>query len=106
MGAYWWSRYGDFSPGEDNYPHMGEVVAYYRVKRGFRRQEDLAVALGCSKRSVEEWEREVTLSSPNERRKVLSRLLRIPPCLLALDWHFMAENNKNSGIVDLYRVQE
>src|SRR5579875_53087 len=96
MPGYWWSRYGDFSPGVGVYPHVGQVIAHYRVKRGFRRQEDLATALGCSKRVVEELEGAASVKGPDslERRQVLARLLRIPPALLALDWRFLMENGK------------
>lgn len=89
--SYWWSRYGDFSPGTGIYPHVGEVITSYRFKRGFRTQQDLAVALGVSKRTVEELEGTVNLNTPDsiERRQTIARLLRIPPALLALDWRFM-----------------
>lgn len=91
MGNYWWSRYGNFAPGVGAYPHMGQVIAHYRVKRGFRRQEDLAIALNYSKRQIEEWEGTSNMKSPEsvERRQLLGRLLRIPPALLALDWHYL-----------------
>jgi transcriptional regulator with XRE-family HTH domain len=94
--VYWWSRYGDFDPGVGIYPHMGQVIAYYRLKRGLRTQQDLAIALGCSKRTVEELEGTVNMNTPDsvERRQVLALLLKIPPALLALDWRFMVyENN-------------
>lgn len=96
MPGYWWSRYGDFSPGIGVYPHMGQVIAHYRVKRGFRRQEDLATALGCSKRVIEELEGAASVKGPDslERRQVLARLLRIPPALIALDWRFLMEHDK------------
>jgi transcriptional regulator with XRE-family HTH domain len=96
MSGYWWSRYGDFSPGIGVYPHAGQVIAHYRVKRGFRRQEDLATALGCSKRVIEELEGASSVKGPDslDRRQILVRLLRIPPALLALDWRFMMENGK------------
>jgi transcriptional regulator with XRE-family HTH domain len=96
MRNYWWLRYGDFSPGIGVYPHVGQVIAYYRVKRGFRRQEDLATALGCSKRAVEELEGAASVKGPDslDRRQVLARLLRIPPALLALDWRFMMDYSK------------
>jgi hypothetical protein len=52
--TYWWSRYGNFNPGIGIYPHMGQVIAHYRVKRGFRTQQELAIALEYSKRTIEE----------------------------------------------------
>ena len=93
---YWWSRYGDFEPGIGIYPHMGQVIANYRLKRGYRTQQDFATALGCSKRTIEELEGTVNMNTPDsiERRQIIARLLRIPPALLALDWRFMTyENN-------------
>ncbi len=100
----WWSRYGDFSPGAGVYPHMGEVIAYYRLKRGLRTQQDLAIALGCSKRTVEELEGTMNLNTPDsiERRMVIAKLLRIPPALLALDWRFMVYQSSRVGQEDIF----
>ena len=96
---YWWSRYGDFDAGSGIYPHMGQVIASYRLKRGFRTQQDFAIALNYSKRTVEELEGTVNLNSPDsiDRRQVIAKLLRIPPALLALDWRFMVYDQNNSG---------
>ena len=93
--TYWWSRYGNFDPGPGIYPHMGQVIASYRVKRGFRTQQELAIALGYSKRTIEELEGTVNVNNPDsiERRQLIARLLRIPPALLALDWRFMVYDN-------------
>jgi len=68
--TYWWSRYGRFNPGVSVYPHMGQVIAYYRVKRGLRTQQELATALGYSKRTIEELEGTVNMNNPDsiERR--------------------------------------
>jgi transcriptional regulator with XRE-family HTH domain len=98
MEQYWWSCYGDFEPGEGIYPHMGQVIAHYRLRRGLRTQNDLAIALGYSKRSIEELEGSMNLNTPDsvERRMLLAKLLRIPPALLALDWRFMVYPNNNS----------
>lgn len=95
---YWWSRYGDFDAGSGIYPHMGQVIASYRLKRGFRTQQDLAIALNYSKRTVEELEGTVNLNSPDsiDRRQIIAKLLRIPPALLALDWRFMVYDQSNS----------
>jgi transcriptional regulator with XRE-family HTH domain len=91
----WWSRYGNFDPGIGVYPHMGQVVAHYRLKRRFKTQQDLAIALGISKRTVEELEGTVNMNAPDsiERRQVIARLLKIPPALLALDWRFMVSDD-------------
>lgn len=90
--AYWWSRFGNFAPGVGIYPHMGQVITEYRIRRGFQTQKALAIALGYSERTIQELEGSMNLDAPDsiERRMVLARLLQIPPCLLALDWRFMA----------------
>jgi hypothetical protein len=44
IDAYWWSRYGLFAPAVGIYPHMGQVIAEYRVRRGFQTQKALAIA--------------------------------------------------------------
>ncbi len=95
--THWWSRYGDFDLGTGIYPHMGQVIACYRLKRGLRTQQDLAIALSCSKRTIEELEGTANMNAPDsvERRQVLARLLKIPPALLALDWRFMVYENTN-----------
>lgn len=49
---YWWSDYREFSPGEGILPHMGEVIAYYRQRRGFKTQADFAIAANTTTRSV------------------------------------------------------
>src|SRR5579884_1410302 len=82
---YWWSRFGDYPPGEYNGPHMGRVVADYRV-RVYNTQKDFAKVVGVDPRTIEEWEASVFISNI-ERRVLLARLLKIPPALLALDWH-------------------
>jgi transcriptional regulator with XRE-family HTH domain len=96
--VYWWSRYGTFDAGMSIYPHMGQVIAYYRLKRGFRTQQELAIALNVSKRTVEELEGTVNLNSPDsiDRRQIIAKLLRIPPALLALDWRFIVYDQNNS----------
>lgn len=82
---YWWSCYARFKPGEGVLPHMGEVIAEYRQKRGFKTQTDLAIAAGVTPRLVTEWETKAMLRDP-ERRILLAKLLKIPPALLGLDW--------------------
>jgi tetratricopeptide (TPR) repeat protein len=91
IAAYWWSRFGNFAPGVGIYPHMGQVITEYRIRRGFQTQKALAIALGYSERTIQELEGSMNLDAPDsiERRMVLARLLQIPPCLLALDWRFM-----------------
>src|SRR5579885_778602 len=110
--TYWWFRYGVFDPGVGIYPHMGQVIAHYRIKRGFRTQQELAIALGYSKRTIEELEGTVNMNNPDsiERRQMIARLLRIPPALLALDWRFMVYDDHstdgNNIFTDLAQLLE
>jgi len=91
---YWWSRYGDFSPGERILPHMGEVIAEYRKRRGYETQKAFAIAAGVSLRTVQEWETMI-MTHYHERRRFLAKMLQIPPALLGLDWRLIVfENNK------------
>ena len=99
MGSwYWWNRYGTFSPGVGNLPHMGEVIALYRAKR-YRSQADFALAAGYSKRAIEEWESSV-FTHDHERRIFLAKMLRIPPALLGLDWRLVAFDNNQGEYKD------
>ncbi|MBX5450346.1 hypothetical protein [Thermogemmatispora sp.] len=86
-GSYWWSRYGDFPPGDFNQPHHGAVIAYYRKRRGWT-QQDLAIAAGVEWRTVREWEAS-TMLNDTARRIFLAKLLRIPPALFGLDWRLL-----------------
>jgi transcriptional regulator with XRE-family HTH domain len=107
--VYWWSRYGKFSPGVGIYPHMGEVIVFYRLKRGFKTQEAFAIAIGVSVRTVQEWEASAMIDSV-ERRMLIAKLLRIPPMLLALDWRFMVYQNngvdQENRFTDIMRLLE
>lgn len=95
--SYWWIRYGNFAAGDGVYPHMGQVIAYYRKKRGWT-QGSLSIALACSKKTVEDLEGPESVNGPDiERRKTLVKLLRIPPALLALDWRIAAFPNSNAN---------
>lgn len=95
--SHWWVRYGNFEAGEGAYPHVGQVIAHYRKKRGWT-QESLAIALGCSKKTVEDLEGPKGMNGPDiERRKTLVKLLGIPPALLALDWRIQPSNVSDSS---------
>lgn len=83
--TYWWSRFGNYSPGLYNLPHMGEVISDYRKKRKLRTQNDFAVASGFDKRTIQEWEVAVMIMDVG-RRIFLARLLKVPPVLLGLQW--------------------
>jgi transcriptional regulator with XRE-family HTH domain len=92
---YWWSRYGDFSPGEGILPHMGEVLAAYRRRRGYDTQGKFAIAAGVTLRTVQEWET-TTMTHDHDRRIFLAKILKIPPALLGLDWRLVVFQN-NEG---------
>ncbi len=85
---YWWLRFGPFSPGEGILPHMGEVIAHYRKKRGYRTQADFAIAAGVTLRTVQEWETSI-MTHDHERRIFLAKLLKVPVALLGLDWRLV-----------------
>ena len=105
MNWYWWSRYGDFPPGIGNLPHMGRVLAFYRMKR-YKTQADFAIAAGVDKRTVEEWESSV-FTHDHERRKFLAKTLKVPPALLGLDWRVVVfENNQGEHKDPLQHMAE
>jgi tetratricopeptide (TPR) repeat protein len=82
---HWWLRYGNYSPGLHNLPHMGEVIADHRRKR-YRTQDEFATAVGEKLRNVQEWETNIMMTDMG-RRILLAKLLKIPPALLGLTWH-------------------
>jgi transcriptional regulator with XRE-family HTH domain len=96
---YWWSRFGDFSPGEGVLPHMGEVISHYRRKRGYRTQTDFAIAAGVVLRTVQEWEASM-MTHDHERRILLAKMLRIPPLLLGLDWRLVFYEDNTGKYTD------
>ena len=102
---YWWARYGKFSSGMYNLPHMGEVIATYRKKR-YRTQDDFAIAAGVTVRAVQEWETNM-LTADMGRRIFLAKMLKITPALLGLDWHQVAyENNQSEDKDSLPQMME
>jgi len=44
MSMNWWSLYGPFDPGEDDLPHMGQVISHYAKLNGVK-TNDLACRL-------------------------------------------------------------
>ncbi|MBE3560733.1 MAG: hypothetical protein IMW89_16160 [Ktedonobacteraceae bacterium] len=93
---YWWSRYGNFSPGIGLLPHTGEVVAFYRKKR-YKNQADFALASGCKLRTVQEWETAM-FTHDHERRIFLAKMLKIPPALLGLDWRLVVYQDPSGAL--------
>ncbi len=80
---HWWYIYGPFDPGENNLPHLGQVIRYYRELRNWK-AKDLADAIGQSLRHVYEIESSPNMPELISRRQALSSLLQIPPVLLGL----------------------
>lgn len=81
---YWWYAYGYFDPGEDGFPHSGQVIRHYR-KRSSMSVEELAEKLGISVSRAYELEEIAALPKSMTRREALVRLLGIPALLLKLD---------------------
>lgn len=79
----WWYTYGPFNEGENNLPHLGQVIRYYRELREWK-AKDLAEALGQSVRHIYEIESSANMPELISRRQALSNLLKIPPVLLGL----------------------
>jgi transcriptional regulator with XRE-family HTH domain len=80
---YWWSAYGHFEPGEDGFPHVGQVIRHYRKRCGMS-IEDLAGKLGISVSRAYELEEIAALPKSLTRREALARILGIPALLLKL----------------------
>src|SRR6266498_1419959 len=82
---YWWYVYGYFAPGEGKFPHIGQVIRYYRKLCGMEKST-LASILGYTKRYIEMLESDQNVSMPQliSRRIFLAKTLRIPPILLGL----------------------
>jgi transcriptional regulator with XRE-family HTH domain len=82
---YWWYAYGRFAPGENNLPHFGQVMRYYREIRGWSKEE-LATVLQCTVRYVEMLESSKNTNMPDllSRRIAIARILQIPLILLGV----------------------
>lgn len=80
---HWWYIYGPFDPGENNLPHLGQVIRYYRELRQWK-AKDLADALGQTPRHIYEIESSANMPELISRRQTIAQLLKIPPVLLGL----------------------
>lgn len=82
---YWWYVYGYFTPGVDNLPCTGEVIAYYLALSGLSK-EQIAEMLHCTGRYVEILKNPRNRDMPKllPRRILLMKVLHIPPILLGL----------------------
>ncbi len=80
---HWWYIYGPFDPDENNLPHLGQVIRYYRELRQWK-AKDLADALGQTPRHIYEIESSTNMPELISRRQTIAQLLKIPPVLLGL----------------------
>lgn len=98
--SYWWYAYGYFAAGEGNFPHIGQVIRYYRKLCGLSKDE-LAISLHYTKRYIEMLESDQNLVMPEliSRRILLAKALHIPPILLGLS--SLALSGPNEAILPL-----
>lgn len=94
---YWWYIYGPFDPGENNLPHLGQVIRYYRELRQWK-AKDLADALGQTPRHVYEIESSANMPELISRRQTIAQLLKIPPILLGLSIVLPGDDLEQIGI--------
>jgi tetratricopeptide (TPR) repeat protein len=86
----WWHIYGVFDEGEDDLPHMGQVLSHYMKLNGLKANalKDALHALGwdIGVRRVEQMLSDKNKDEPQSisRRRLLSKLLCIPPALIGL----------------------
>jgi DNA-binding XRE family transcriptional regulator len=78
------SRLGTYSLGEYGLPHMGEVIADHRKRKGHS-QKKFAIICGVDKQTVVYWEQQKYLTDM-KRRIFLCKTLSIPPAFLGLTW--------------------
>jgi transcriptional regulator with XRE-family HTH domain len=91
-------RYGGYSPGKYGLPHMGEVIADYRVRKGWKKQEDFAIVCGVSKQAIAYWESQEYLAEM-DRRIFLCKVLSIPPGLLGLTWRSVIDTDQDQTYI-------
>jgi DNA-binding XRE family transcriptional regulator len=92
------SRYEDYSPGEYGLPHMGEVFADHRKRKGHS-QETFAIICGVDKQTVVYWENQKYLADM-KRRIFLCKVLSIPPAFVGLTWRSLI--NVDQGVTSQY----
>lgn len=88
---YWGEKgeYGPFTMQEDGWPHAGEVVRYYRKKRKMNAVRlallySEAIGTSVSARWMLKMEQQNQVPTDILRRRVLIKILQIPPLLLGL----------------------
>lgn len=97
---YWWHVYGSFAPGEGNFPHVGQVIRYYRKMSGIEKSA-LASILGYTKRYIEMLESDQNITMPQlfPRRVLLAKILQIPPILLGLSPLTLNDGATNAALL-------
>ena len=83
-------------------PHMGEVIADYRIKASWNSQEVFAVVCGVDKQTVAYWERQQYLTDM-DRRIFLCKLLKIPPAYLGLTWASVIDKDKSDTFAHAFK---
>jgi DNA-binding XRE family transcriptional regulator len=86
---------GNYSSGLYGLPHMGEVIADYRCRKGWKSQEAFAIVCGVDRQTVAYWERKEYLADM-DRRIFIAKMLKVPPALLGLTWLSMADQDKTA----------
>ncbi len=112
---HWWMREGyfPFEAGNDHYPHSGQVIQYYRIRKTIHgqplRQSDCAKMLGISERALWAIENRNEGLDSFKRRLQVASLLAIPPSLLKLDAAVIVKQSKQQRpgqVVKEYRKKK
>ena len=89
-------QYTRYSPGKYGLPHMGEVIADYRVRAGWKTREAFAIVCGVDVQTVTYWEQQQYLEDM-DRRIFLCKVLTIPPALLGLTWRSVIDEQEEEA---------
>src|SRR5260221_5314535 len=105
----WWRMYGPFDAGEDDLPHMGQVISHYAKLSGLK-TSDLALKLTqlgwkVGERRMEQLQAQTNSADPQQisRRKLLAQVLAIPPVLLGIS-HVVDAAHQLGGTVTTAQV--
>src|ERR1700760_4964138 len=88
--TYWWNMYGAFDEGEDELPHLGQVIMHYMKLAGLKpptlREKLNNAGWEVGQRRVEEFLSKRNRDRPQDfsRRKLLCKILAIPPALMGI----------------------
>ncbi|MBA2682218.1 MAG: hypothetical protein H0U76_27980 [Ktedonobacteraceae bacterium] len=93
---------GNYSSGLYGLPHMGEVIADYRSRKGWKSQEAFAIVCGVDRQTVAYWERKEYLADM-DRRIFIAKMLKVPPALLGLTWLSMADQEKTANYAQTFQ---